>query len=77
MFTFPITGVPQRIVLVHFKHDVDSMTESRELLQRALGSPVTTDSEYHEYEFDDEHNYVLPNTEAGFSEILIDMLKHP
>ncbi len=73
--SFPYSGVPRRVVLFHLKYDQNTIAESREVLETALTSAVTHDSEYHEYEIDDEHGEVLPTTRAAMYEVLLNMIK--
>ena len=75
ILSFPYSGVPRRVVLVHLKYDQNTLAQSRKVLETALTPAVTHDSEYHEYEIEDEHGEVVPTTRAAMYEILLNMVK--
>ena len=71
----PFTGIPSRIVFIHFKYDTNTISEARSLLERALGPMQINSSQYSEYEFDDEHGYIRAATKPAFEEILVRAIK--
>ena len=72
----PFTGTPSRIIFVHFKYDTNTISEARSLLEEGLEPMKLIGPRYAEYEFDDEHGYIVATTKPAFEEILIQAIKN-
>lgn len=66
---------PSHVMLIHSKYDSISLSGAIEIVQKTFSIDALRKCDYREYEFEDEHTYVVPTTQPAYEKAMVQMLE--